>query len=995
LISYLKLAAFTVVVALVSGCSRDADKASTPSQADSSTKTPAANTELARKPTVRWAEQLYKQQQYDKAIEEATAVMLADPDNGHAISIMAESYYAKGDITSAIATARSIPEKELVHGPALRSKLADWLIEDGAWDEAEDVLLSLQKTDPKSDSINRQLIKLYNLCGRRYEGNFLTQTLLHDGSANRDFLLLLLDPAEPLDTRELAKAALQKHPDQVLPKLAMANYDILLQDYDSAAARLTEIVKSNRVIPSAFANLALVYSRTAQWSQLNELLARLPNGADAFPNTWIAAGMLRSSQGNDDEAIACHVRALDVFSMEPEALQEATRLLFANGHTEAANETSNRLKAAALIRERLKVLSINNDDKERMRQLSQDLQVFERYQEAYSWLVLSYTQTPTDAGELDRSEALRKVALSEPVDLGKLWPSIAAWKAKPITLSSSSATTASVTSNSPDVQQGQIKFRSIESDIDAKFQYEVGPLTNGGYNLYQTTMGPGVGVIDYDLDGWPDLYLPQAAARPLEAALERINRFFRNVDGLKAIDVHTETRLFNWDWGQGVAVGDFNADGFQDIFVCALGKNLLWENNGEGTFSIHPYPVQPADRNLMSVSAAFGDVNGDTLPDIVEANYADLRTVMSKSCTDNSGAVRTCSPTEFRPSKDRILINDGQGGFSEVNEVWNSPIDTGRGLGLLIGNFDKQHGNDVYIANDMNANHLLVSYPSPNTATGSTYQLRDEAALRGVAVDSQGRAQASMGIASGDMNRDGWLDIFITNFLDEYNVVYLGQKGGTFIDATARQGMAYKNKQTLGFGTQAVDFDKDGFLDLAILNGHVDDFRSEGKSFAMKPEVFRGTKAGFVAVADSELGSYFQEERLGRVLVTIDWDRDMNLDFVATHIDRELSVLRNESVSNNHNVQFELVGTSSERDATGAYVEVTCGSDKWTASVVKGSGFECSNESVIDIGVGGHTKIDTVSITWPSGHKQQFDSLAVDDRYLVIENENTPVSRNP
>ncbi len=175
----------------------------------------------------------------------------------------------------------------------------------------------------------------------------------------------------------------------------------------------------------------------------------------------------------------------------------------------------------------------------------------------------------------------------------------------------------------------------------------------------------------------------------------------------------------------------------------------------------------------MTVSAALADINGDGLPDIIEANYADSRTVINKLCGGSDGHYRTCSPTEFVSAPDRIFINSGDGQFAAINDDWHLPVDGGRGLGVVVGNFDRINGNDVYIANDMNANHYLVSVKDQSSTT-PRFMLQEEGSVRGLSVDGQGRAQASMGIAVGDMNRDSLIDFFVTNFYDEFNVVYLG-----------------------------------------------------------------------------------------------------------------------------------------------------------------------------------------------------------------------------
>jgi hypothetical protein len=330
---------------------------------------------------------------------------------------------------------------------------------------------------------------------------------------------------------------------------------------------------------------------------------------------------------------------------------------------------------------------------------------------------------------------------------------------------------------------------------------------------------------------------------------------------------------------------------------------------------------------------------------------------------------------------DRILINQGDGTFAPG--VADVPFEDGRGLGLVVANFDRKHGNDVYIANDWSANTFLVSQPDPKQP--GRFILRDEAGQRGCAVDAEGRPQASMGIACGDIDHDHQLDLFVTNFYDEYNTLYRQKANGNFEVASRRYKLIESSMNILGFGTQFGDFNHDGWLDIVVVNGHVDDFRSEGTAYQMPAQVLihRGTRFEWQPAKVS--GPYFETSRVGRALATWDFNRDGQLDLVATHIDMPLAVLKNTSTTQGSWLELELIGTRSDRDAVGAYVEVAAGDNRWTAAVTAGDGYECSNEKILHFGLGKTQRIDQVKIQWPNGVTEAVGPFDCGKRIQIIE----------
>ncbi len=307
----------------------------------------------------------------------------------------------------------------------------------------------------------------------------------------------------------------------------------------------------------------------------------------------------------------------------------------------------------------------------------------------------------------------------------------------------------------------------------------------------------------------------------------------------------------------------------------------------------------------------------------------------------------------------------------------------GYGFAAVISNLDSQPGNDLLIVNDNVENFFWCQAQS---SSDSNRQLRECAQMAGCAVGWLGQRQGSMGVAVGDMDRDGRPDLHVTNYWNQPADLFLQKSNSLFTNATMSYGLYSSSRLTVGWGTQAVDLDRDGWLDLAVLNGHVLDRRHVGIPLEMKPQLFQGSKGHFHCISDDDsVGEYWSKPSQGRALATIDYNRDAKPDFVALHLDVPVALLENRTNAQ-HSIRLKLVGVHSERDAIGAQVIVSSGQQTWAGWMTAG-GFACSNESVVDIGVGSHQLIDQMEVVWPSGHSQKFGPLKANETYQIVENE--------
>jgi hypothetical protein len=342
----------------------------------------------------------------------------------------------------------------------------------------------------------------------------------------------------------------------------------------------------------------------------------------------------------------------------------------------------------------------------------------------------------------------------------------------------------------------------------------------------------------------------------------------------------------------------------------------------------------------------------------------------------------------FPPGKNRILFSLGDGTWQVAPRTLLESIQTGYTLGTLVTNLDQRHGNDVFFSNDVSPNNLLLSEPKTDSQDPSIrWDLVECAASAGVAVDSIGRAQACMGISCGDQNRDGLLDIIVTNFYNEVSTLYLQTLPGVFVDGTRRSKLGIATLDQLSFGSQFCDLDNDGWLDFIAVNGHIDDLRTENIPWQMPTQVLKNEKGEFRWLRSPHPGKYFEGKWIGRGLQLLDYNVDGRPDLVATHLDRPAALLENHSPRENHFVQWELVGTTSERDATGAVLRIEADDEFWVTSMCDGEGYFGSNERFIHLGVGKKNKLTRVRCVWPSGKDEIVEGLDVDRRYRWVEGQ--------
>ncbi|HUG69752.1 MAG TPA: FG-GAP-like repeat-containing protein [Pirellulaceae bacterium] len=537
-----------------------------------------------------------------------------------------------------------------------------------------------------------------------------------------------------------------------------------------------------------------------------------------------------------------------------------------------------------------------------------------------------------------------------------------------------------------------IRFEDVAERVGIDFIFDDGADPTTPETLIFEFTGGGVAVLDYDLNGWPDLCFVQGGGppefgRPAESAVvseqRPSDRLYANLGTGKFVDVTELAGLTDSAYGQGATVADFNSDGFPDLYVANIGLNCLFANNGDGTFTRQACPTFAEVEN-WTTSCVIADFNGDGMPDIYDVNHVIREGVRTRMCKSGDASVPCSRQHRLEAAQDRLLLSNGEGGFTDVTDTAGIVAEDGLGLGVIAADFGRTGRLDVFVANDGRANFFFANRgDSPGAEL-----FREQAVVSGLAFNLRGRAQACMGVAADDANGDGLLDLFVTNFFADYNTLYCQLPGSVFEDVTQSAGIQATSYNFLGFGAQFIDADLDGDADLIFTNGDVADYSVvEGpRSYRQRAQFLENEGQGrFREVVPSDLGEFFESERVGRGLARLDWNRDGREDVAISHIGSPAALLSNVSSSAGHYLDVRLVATRSCRDATGAVVTATIKGRRITKQFTAGDGYLASNQKNRIIGLGDATRVAQLQIAWPSGRTETHVDIPVDSTLVFVE----------
>ena len=535
--------------------------------------------------------------------------------------------------------------------------------------------------------------------------------------------------------------------------------------------------------------------------------------------------------------------------------------------------------------------------------------------------------------------------------------------------------------------KGPAEFRDVTASAGIKFVHNNGAF---GKKYLPETLGPGVAFIDYDNDGWPDIFLVNGMDWPGHVTKHTTPKLYHNNHDGTFTDVTHKAGLDVEMFGLGVAVGDYDNDGYDDLFVTAYGQNHLFHNNGNGTFTDVTQKAGFGGVKEFSTGAAWVDFDKDGRLDLVVGNYVQWSPEADLYCTMDGKSKSYCTPESYKGASIRLWHNNGDGTFSDVTKQAGLYEPTSKTLGIAILDFDNDGWPDILISNDTQPNKLYR-----NNGNGT---FTEKAVVAGVAFSEDGVARAGMGVDTADYDRSGNTSLMITNFSNQMISLYHNEGRGLFVDEAPRSEVGRASLLTLGFGCFFFDYDLDGWPDILVVNGHIDPDIQKVQAnvkFAEPPHLFRNLGKGKFAEVTKTAGAAFASARVGRSVAYADVYNNGRLDILMSTNGGPVSLFKNEAVGlANHSLRVKLVGTKSNRDGIGAVVRITTAEGTQTQMLRSGSSYLSASELVLSFGVGQQSKVDSVEIRWPSGQVDKLSNINAGQTVTVAEGKGQTSTRS-
>ncbi len=818
-----------------------------------------------------------------------------------------------------------------------------------------------------------QLIRLYAMQFRRHELLTILESLARVRPLKLADHALTVTAGERLTPAAEAIPILQRFveadPDDRASLMALGLYLNDDLQIDRAIATFRRLLSADPGHDGAKIALAQIHLDRQEYEFAADYLQQVTLDSQSPSRWWVTRGLWFVAAEDWPGAVTCFAEAADRDPFNRAAFNQLGLALHRTGHIDDANLALDRAVTLTRLREAFDSLgameSRGQPTETMVRTVVSLFEDLRAEQQAKLWLAQVRQFEP------DRSSPSR--SHDGPVNSTEF---MNRFLGEAPSIKKAGGTLRTIATPDDETPQFQLVDEAAARGIN--FQYANGAT---GAKYLVEGMGGGVGVIDFDADGWPDLFFPQGRSLPFFDEPPKPDRLYRNLGGERFVMVPDQAGVGDLRYGLGVAVGDIDNDGFDDLVVGNLGRNTLLRNQGDGTFADETEQAGLLAEE-MTTSLGFSDIDRDGLLDLFVVNYVDGL----KICHNDRGEISTCNPSQHSAVNDRVYRNLGDGRFEDLTREWGlSP--GGKGLGIVLADLNDDGWPDAFVANDTTPNFLYLN----RAASSSTGRQFAEVALpSGTALSEAGVAQAGMGVACGDLNGDLKLDLYVTYFYREANGLYFNEGQGLFREATRAARLYQPTIGMLGFGTQTVDFDLDGRPELFVANGHIDDLRASGIPWKMRPQLFSRTSAGHYAEVTA--GAYFRGEYLGRGVARCDWNRDGRPDLVVVHQDRPVALLTNQSTNTGSAIKLRLRGTTSNRSAVGAKVLVTAGGRTFRVDLNGGDGYLCSNDRDLQIGLANATEVERLEIAWPSGQNDEHSALSTSSTWLIREGK-TPVAQ--
>jgi tetratricopeptide (TPR) repeat protein len=922
---------------------------------------------------------------YDRAERLANQLVLLGLNQIQALAVAGEAAGKAGRIDAAVQYYETLSKRQqqFKQPPVGLYYAAEACRDAGRLTEAQVFYQRFLTFSPDHVLTHERLAFLMNVSGSRRESVPHFFSLVRSGKAEVQELVLFADLDRPNEQHQFLNDCEKKSPGDQFVQFGLAADALWEGRVDEATSRLK---KSLSTFPNFIAGQAMLGELLVNDSddQFVKWYLGLPSTRD--PDIQYVLGLWCRKHHQTQMAARCFwnsLRDLPTSRRATAQLGQQLRLLGDKNVEFIEKRSKQQTELTQLIDQ---VLRTNSERVEPIRDAALLLEQMGRLWEAAAWGLVAERQFPDAtwprelftrvAGMLDEKLPL----VIDPENLALRFDLSAFPKFDLDLIPYQSSTNLDANKHS------LIRFEESGCGPDFTYYNASDPSTPGARMFEQG--GGGVAVIDYDRDNWPDLFFPQGSiwrtgqSEP-EPSASLTDRLFRNILGNEAPDVTQSSGLVDRGFGQGAAVGDFDNDGFPDLYVGNIGRNQLLRNNGDGTFSDVTDLAGLTSTDWTS-SCVVVDLNADGHADLYDVNYLTGPHVYEMICQG-----RACSPKAFEGTPDRLLLSRGDGTYEMVTP---DPRETkGKGLGIVAFQLIERGRPSLFISNDQVPNFLLHNHA---TTDPSNIRLEDEAFVRGVAYNQDGLAMASMGIAADDLDGDGRIDFYVTTFKDESSMLFLQDSPGLFIDSSTTAGLRAATMPFVGWGTQCLDSDRDGFPDLVGVNGHIDDFRDEGGEFHMRPQFFRNLGTGrFSELMAAEAGSFFSQKRLGRGLSRLDWNRDGLMDFAVSNVGDRASLVMNVTKGAGHFLSVRLAARHGGRDAIGSLIEVRTSDRTWKKQLVAGDGYMASNERLVQFGLGDATTVEELIVHWPSGTKTTLRQLPADVTIELIESTPRGIQR--
>jgi len=536
---------------------------------------------------------------------------------------------------------------------------------------------------------------------------------------------------------------------------------------------------------------------------------------------------------------------------------------------------------------------------------------------------------------------------------------------------------------------GSVTFRDVTQLAGIRFVHN-----NGAYGkkFLPETMGPGVAFIDYDNDGWPDIFLVNGMDWPGHVLKHSTPKLYHNNHDGTFTDVTHKAGLDVEIFGMGVAIGDYDNDGYDDLFVTSYGQSHLFHNNGNGTFTDVTQKAGLVGPKEFSTSAAWVDYDKDGHLDLVVGNYVQWTPETDLYCTLDGKSKSYCTPESYKGTAVRLWHNRGNGTFEDVTQKAGLGDPTSKTLGIAVLDYDNDGWPDLLFSNDTQPNKLYR-----NNGNGT---FTEKAVVAGVAFSEDGVARAGMGVDASDYDHSGLASLLITNFSNQMLSLYHNEGKGLFVDEAPRSEIGRASLLTLGFGCFFFDYDLDGWPDVLVANGHIDaDIQrlQSNVKYAMPPHLFRNVGKGKFEEVTKSVGQAFASPRVGRGAAYADINNDGRLDLLLSTNGGPVYVFRNEAqgtAASNRSLRIKLIGTKSNRDGIGTTVKLTSGGETQTEMLRSGSSYLSASELVLTFGLAHNEKADNIEIRWPSGQIDRLPSVSAGATITVTEAKGITATRH-